>query len=470
MTPLVATLAALTLSQAPVLAAPASAAAAPAAPVLTLAEALRRGAEANTELRAAGARVEQARAGILKAWSWHLPQVSAGASWTHNRDESSITLPTGYHVRDMGSPQGPAAGGTVAGSPTNLALTPSGSITAILQKADQLGGQLQVTQALLAPQAWFGIQAAYQGADLAAKGAEAARREVLFAVAQAYYGVTSLRKVVGVTEELERIAARQEKDAKVRLEAGAIAKVGYLRAQIDLVRAEQDLVRARNAYASARIALAGLLDRDAAFEVVPPPEPTLPPDLSGLEQGALKARPDLQAARLNEELAATLRRASAARYLPSVGAFYRYQIANVGGFTGKEDAWAAGLALSWTLLDGGLREGELREASARIAEAEAGRRGLEIRVVSEVRQALLDLESARAGALKASEQARLAAENQRLVEVSYRAGAATAVEQADATSALRTAAIAAAADELAAQLAALKVLKVAGEFDPGPRR
>jgi outer membrane protein TolC len=476
MSTFVAALAALTLAQAP------------SASPLTLDEALQRAAQANTDLRAAQARLAQAKAGIWKAWSFHLPQVTAGGSWTHNSDESRLSLPVGYRLRER-----TGAAGTVAGEPAEPTTDAFGNplpgappttggtagagfflvenrIEATLQKFDTLAGQVQVTQALLAPQAWFGIQAAYKGADVASKSVEGARREVLFGVAQAYYGVTSLKRLVRVSEELQGIAARQEKDAKVRLDTGTIAKVGYLRAQIDLARADQDLIRARNAYESAKISLAAALDRDTAFEVVEPPEPTLPADTSGLEQEALRSRPDLQAARLSEDLASALRRISAARYLPSLGAFYRWQIANVGGFTGQSDSWAAGLALSWNVFDGGLREAELREGSARIAEAEANRRGLEVRVEAEVRQALLDLESARANAVKAKEQARLAEENQRLVDVSFRAGAATAVEQADATAALRTAAIAATGETLQAQLAALKLLKVAGAFDPVPRR
>lgn len=460
MSTFLAALAALSLAQAPVAAAPAPAADVPAGPALTLADALARAAQANTDLQAAQARLAQAKAGIWKAWSYHLPQVSAGATWTHNNVESVFPFVTGYQLQANGAAP-PAAPWDVV---------PSGVTEITLQKLDQVGGQVQVNQALIAPQAWFGIQAAYRGAAAAAKSVEAARREVLFGVAQLYYGVTSLKKLVKVSEELQGIAARQERDAKVRLEAGTIAKVGYLRAQIDLARADQDLLRARNAYESAKLSLAVALDRDAAFEVVEPPEPELPADTAGLEQEALRARPDLQAARLTVDLAAAQRRVAAARYLPTLGAFYRWQVANVGGFTGENTSWAAGLGLTWTILDGGLREAEIREGSARLAEAEANRRGLENKVAAEVRQAVLDLESARANAVKAREQARLAEENQRLVDVSFRAGAATAVEQADATAALRNASIAATTEALQAQLAALKLLKAAGAFDPVPRR
>lgn len=463
MSTFVAALAALTLAQAP-------ATPPPAAAPLTLDEALQRAAQANTDLRAAQARLAQAKAGIWKAWSFHLPQVTAGATWTHNSAAAVIPFVTRYRLEANGSPLvlDPVTGAPTGASPYDVVADQVTDVT--IQEIDQLGGQVQVSQALLAPQAWAGIQAAYRGAEVATKSAEAARREVLFGVAQLYYGVTSLRRLVKVSEELQGIAARQEKDAQVRLETGTIAKVGSLRAQIDRARADQDLIRARNAYESARLSLAAALDRGADFEVVEPPEPTLPADTAGLEQEALRARPDLQAARLNEALAGSLRRVAEARYLPSLGAFFRWQIANVSGFTGQNDIWAAGLGLTWTILDGGLREAELREGSARIAEAEANRRGLENRVTAEVRQALLDLDSARANAVKAREQARLAEENQRLVDVSFRAGAATAVEQADATAALRTAAIAATTEGLQAQLAALKLLKVAGVFDPVARR
>jgi outer membrane protein TolC len=121
-----------------------------------------------------------------------------------------------------------------------------------------------------------------------------------------------------------------------------------------------------------------------------------------------------------------------------------------------------GLGATWRLLDGGFREAELREARARVDEAEASLASAEARTRAEVRQALLDLESARANAAKAREQRELAAENQRLVDVSFRAGAATAVEQADATAQLRNAEIGYTTEALAAQLAALRVLQAAG--------
>jgi outer membrane protein TolC len=415
--------------------------AAQSATVLTLDDALRLADERNLDLKAAAARLRQAQEATSKAWAGYLPQVTAQGSYTVNEKEAAIPFP----VR-----QEPAPDLTVVFAP----------ITVVPK--EQLAGQVEATQVLFSPALWHGIRAASRGADAAELNIAGARRDILFGTAQAFYGVASLRQAVQVSERLLEIAQRQEKDARVRFQAGAIAKVGLLRAEIDRARAEQDLRRARNSYESARIGLATLLDRPVDFEVADPPEPKLVPDPVQLQADALRDRTDVRAARKALESARAARSAQIGRYFPDIAAFGRYQVADVAGLTGQKDAWAAGLSLQWRIFDGGLRESDLRESSARVDEAEANLASAESRTSAEVRQALLDLESARANAEKAREQRDLAAENQRLVDVSFRAGAATAVEQADATAQLRTAELAQQAEALGAQLSALRVLRVAG--------
>lgn len=426
---------AVTLGQSPVqAAASAEASGEPAEPatVLTLDEALRLAAERNLDLRAARARLAQAEELTWKAWAGYLPSVTASGAYTRN--ETASVIPAGV-------------------------LGPE-EIT--LLAADQLAGQVEARQVVFSPALWFAIRAASRGEDVARFTIAGVQREILFGVAQAFYGVASLKRALDVSERLLEIAVRQEKDARVRFQAGTIAKVARLRAEIDRARAEQDLRRARNSYESARIALATLLDRPVDFVVGDPAEPELPADLDRLEEAALRERPDVLAARRSVDAARSSRRALGGRYFPNVAAFGRWQIQNAAGFTGQKDQWQVGLGAEWTIFDGGLREAELREANAKIEEAVATAASTEAKARQEVRQALLDLESARANAIKAREQRELAAENQRLVDVAYRAGAATAVEQADATAQLRTAEIAATAEALGAQLAALRVLKVAG--------
>jgi outer membrane protein TolC len=424
-------------------AAPAQAAA--PLPVLTLDDALRLSAERNLGLKVSEARLRQAEQGLWKAWAGYLPQVTAEGRYTRSYPVS-IPFPVGIGPPPAGSPPGA------------LPVLVRESIPVVPKH--QLLGQIDATQMLFSPSIFFGIRAAGKGQDAARASTENQRRQILFGTAQAYYLVAALKQATTVNERLLEIAQRQEKDARVRFQAGTIAKVALLRSEIDRARAEQDLLRARNAYQSARLALANALDRPVDFDVQDPPEPKLPSD-GQLEEAALRDRADVVAARLALDSARSQQSAVWSLYLPNVAAFGHYQNANRGGLTGAE-TWYLGLSARWTLLDGGLREATVRESNARVYEAETTLTLVENQTRLEVRQALLDLESARANAAKAREQRDLAAENQRLVDVSFRAGAATAVEQADATAVLRNAEIGQQTETLTAQLAALRVLQTAG--------
>jgi outer membrane protein TolC len=410
-----------------------------AGPVMPLDEAVGTAVARNLDLKVAQARLDQARTLPWQAWSGYLPHVSATGAYTYNPHPFSIPL---------GLPDG-------------------STITVDLLTQNQLNGQVAANQAVFAPALFFVIPNAYRQETAASLGVEGVRRVIAFAAAQAYYGVASGRRLVEASERLLEISLRQEKDAQIRLRAGTIAKVGLVRAEIDRARAEQDVRRARNSYLSAKIALAALLDRnDLAFEVADPPPVDVAGSVDELVARALRDRTDVQGAAIDVDISRGQRNAVVSRYLPNLGAFLQYNASNTGGLTGQQTSWAAGAALSWDILDGGLREAQIRAANARIDESISALAASRNRAATEVRQSLLDYQSARANAVKAKEQLDLAAENQRLVDVSYRAGAATALEQADAVTALRNAEIAFQAESLGAEIAGLRVLLAAGASDP----
>jgi outer membrane protein TolC len=453
---------ALALAQTPTPApAPQAAPALPVAgPTLTLDQALELAGQRNLDLHALNAQLDQAAEITWKALSGYMPQVTVSGRWVKQPEVlQGIPVAVNTSKTAVSTP----GGGTVD-AVTDVGLV---NYNVEQQKDGLLGAQVNASQMLVSPQLWFGIGAAKKSERAATLSLENGRRQVLFGVARTYYGTAALKQAVEVAQRLLEISQRQEHDAQVRYQAGAIPKVGLIRAQIDRARAEQDLQRAKNSYLSAKEALAGLLDRDTAFEVGDPPEPALPVlDPEQLSRQAVQDRPDVQAARVSVEAEQESRKSTWSRYLPNIQAFATYQWANQLGLNGKHDVWTAGLQAQWTILDGFLRESDIRTAKARVAEAEANAMGAEVRAHTEVAQALLDLDSARANARKAKEQLDLAAENLRLVDVAYRAGTATAVEQADATAQLRTAEIGATQENLNVQLAALNVLNVTGAFNP----
>ena len=146
-------------------------------------------------------------------------------------------------------------------------------------------------------------------------------------------------------------------------------------------RAEQDVRRAENSYASAKVALATLLSRDDANFEVQAPEPPAPPEGSpeDLVAKAASERLDVLAANKSIELAKKGKQGALAKYLPNLFLTGAYRWANVKGFTGESTSWNVGLALSWNLFDGGLREAELKEHDSKIVEAKAARRSAELK-------------------------------------------------------------------------------------------
>ncbi len=410
-----------------------------APPVLTLEQALREARRNNLDIQQAEARLHQADQAAAKAWSYYLPQVTAQGIYTYN--EPAVILP----LSQFGLPLPDA----------------------VITPRNQLNALAKASQALIAPALWPAIAAAHTGERVAGLNVENARREVLFGVARTYYGAASLRQLVTVQERTLSLAREREKDARVRYQAGSTPKVAFLRAEIDRAQSEQDLKRAQNDYASARLALGTLLVRSGDFEVEIPASPKAPE--GDLEVAALRDRPDVLAAASAVDLARQQRTAAWLRYAPSVGAFGQVLWSNFTGFSGRETTWAAGVSVSWNLLDGGLREAEIREANGKVAEADAASRAAGLRAVEEVRRARLDLESALANRSKADERVQLARENARLVEVAFKAGAATYLEATDGAESLRQAEISLVAESLAADLAKLQLQRAVGGFGEVPR-
>jgi outer membrane protein TolC len=432
--------------------------------VLTLREAIDSARTQNLEIQQLDARVQAARELTWKAWSSYLPQVNAGVQIARNQYEVAFTLPGGYWIRDMGTPQGPAAGGDVPGSPTNYSTYPSSTIDSVVVPMVQTNGQVRASQALIAPQAWFLISNAYKAERTVDYNIQQARRDILFAVAQLYYGVASLQELTVVQERQVVLTKERERDSRVRFEAGTGTKVGLLRAEIDRAQAEEDLKRSQIEFQRARLALATALDRPDDFDIVIPQSPPQPTGVD-LEEQALKLRPDVKAAAENLDLAYGQRTQLYMNYLPVIGAFGAYNYASTSTFNPNAFTWQVGIGLTWNIFDGGLREANIREASAKILEADAFKRQTDLRAVTRVKEAQLDLQGAIANRAKARERATLAQENARLVDVAYKAGAATYLESTDSVQTLRQAEVNLVAETLNVDLATLKLLNAVGAFE-----
>ena len=408
---------------------------APEGPVLALEGALREARDVAPDLAVSAERVVQAQNNVQRAWAAVQPTLTANASATYNNI-------AGYLF-------------------TKGQLVPGDNLTEALS--------LNLGWTIFNGRAFPAIASANQLVNVARLSDTQARREILLQVASVYYSGVSLQKLAEVAFRQAKTTREHAAEAQARFEAGLLQRTAALRARIDVLRADEEAKRALFSYAAAKSQLAALLDRrDTAFELEEPREP--PPEVRGtftaLLARALETRPELAAARANEEIAARLKTDAWAQFLPTlaVNGGARYNNPSTAA-NGDKGTWAVTLALTLPLYDGGFRYVAMKDANSQVRQARAQTRGQSARIEDELRRAQLDLDSARALGVEAAQALSLARENEDLVRAQFAAGTATQVEVSDAETALFQSEATALQDKLQVSLAALRLAKAAGAFD-----
>ena len=416
----------------------------PEGPVLPLPLALALARENSPDLKVLAERVLQARDDVSRAWAQLKPTLTGTGSYTHNSAGPPvfIAVPGGPPIIEEGSPN------TAAGA---------------------LSLQVPVFNGRVFP----AIATAWQRVDVARLDEAQQRQELLLAVASTYYSGVQLLELAKVAFRTAENTRDHAIEAQARFEAGQIQRSASVRARVDVLRADEEVRRASYNYAATKSQLAQLTGRrDTAFELEAPREP--PPEIRGdlgeLIERALRDRPEMAAARANVEIAARLKTDAWAQFLPTLAFNATGRYNSQADFEGNHLTWALALALTLPLYDGGLRYVALKDADSRTREARAQERGQTARIEDELRRARLDLESARALRTQTEQTLLYARENEQLVRAQFEAGTATQVEVSDAESALFQSEQSAIQQRLAVQLAALRVAKSVGAFDPGERQ
>jgi outer membrane protein TolC len=404
-------------------------------PPLSLAEALTRARAASPDLAILREHVVQASLDVGRAWALVKPTLDLNASYTRLQDAPPVF--------------GPPPNFVAAGSPNSVQ------------------GSLVLQVPLFNGRAFPTIATAKQLVDVARLTETEQRIDLLLLVAATYYSGVQLRELYGVAFRLSRTTRDHAIEAQARFEAGQIQRSAAVRARIDVLRADEEARRAVNAYRSTKSQLAQLLDRrDTAFELETPPDP--PEEVRGafpdLIRRALRDRPEMAAAKANEEIAARLHTDAVLQFFPTVSANAAYRYNNVEDFNGRTLAWAVTIALTLPLYDGGLRYVALKDARSKEREARLSTRSQVARIEDELRRGQLDLESARALREEADQALVYARENEELVRAQFEAGTATQVEVSDAQAALFQSEATALEERLAVQLAALRVARAVGAF------
>ncbi|MCK6575213.1 TolC family protein [Myxococcota bacterium] len=385
----------------------------PSAP-LTLEAALARADAAHPRIAESAARLAQARAGHDAARAHFGPKLRLEGNVVFWDDAQTLSL----------APAGGAAGALLPPPQTPYEFAVArmvdgfGTPTTTRERVTSTA-TVQIIQPLVG---LYGLShtadAASQGRDGAHWGHLGARRRTALGVVDAWYRLAHARALLGAAETTVTSLTAQEVRTAAMAEAGLLGRHDVLRVQAALSAARQRRVEADAALRQAGAALAVSLGD--APEQVPDPAPGEPvwaaeptPALETARARALSERPELQEIRARLGQAEAGLSAARARILPDLNAVGQYQHVE-GSKLQAEDAFSAGLFLSWTAFEWGATTAQIDGADAaaaqvRAAEAEA-RHGIALEVESAWlahRAATESLATTEAGVAQAEEALRL---------------------------------------------------------------
>ena len=273
-------------------------------------------------------------------------------------------------------------------------------------------------------------------AELEAVEAEVADRERRLAVEvrALYVEALSALRELEITENLNNIDVQTTRFVQARVNEGESAPIdlSLLRVEVDRLRSRRALVEGRLRASLVRLkGLVGIpaeetlrLGEDLDAPVLPRP----PASLEAAVEIALRNRPDLKLARLNEEVAQAGLRLARAQAAPEVTAFSKYTVSRgvfddtpVGVLRDKDRLLTFGVSVGIPVFN--KNQGAKAAAAAAISQATARREFLETIVRSEVQSAYARYEAARS-ALTTYEQGVIqrSQENVRLIRAAYELG------------------------------------------------
>src|SRR6185436_14741424 len=235
--------------------------------------------------------------------------------------------------------------------------------------------------------------AARRLAEQAQEDVELQRQLVTQTVKESFININFARRLILVQEQALERADLNLRSARGFFEVGTRPKSDVARAEVDVANARVDLIRARNAERLARVALntAMGIPADTATEVQDNlVYQAMAIDRSQLLGQALAQRPEYKQAKLRVDEADARMRRAFRDFFPDItgNAFYGGTRADLN------EIWEVGVALSWSIFDGGNRIASFRETKANVEGAQARVKATELDISREVEQAQLNVNEA----------------------------------------------------------------------------
>jgi len=375
---------------------------------LSLAEAIRLAMRNSRELQSADQELKKADATVLEAYSEAMPTIDAGAGYTRLDKVSSF-------------------GGATVGSLDNY------DLTATVRQPLFRGGLISA-----------GIRAARLYDALTLEQRRGVRQKVIFDVRRAYYDARLAWEIEQAGAAAVEVARRLVADTEKNLRAGAAANFDLLRATVELKNLMAAHVQDQNRRRLAQATLLNVIgvSQESRLPALRDPlayEPFAPSREAAVRR-AFQQHPDLLQAELTVRIRQEAVTAAKSGYWPEMDAVYNQTYARPdphdSTHIGWNEAWNAGMTLTFHLFEGFRTTAQVKKAEAELQQSRIARRDVEERILLEIRQAMLSL--ADAEKLVESQRANIeqAEEALRLAELGLREGVRRQIEVLDAKSAL----------------------------------
>jgi outer membrane protein TolC len=336
---------------------------------LSLQDAIDRGLKQNLGVLLSNADIQSARGQRWEQLSALLPHVTAAPSITDskiNLAELGITSIAGFSV--------PASVGPFS----------------------YFDARVAATQSLFDWKAINGVRAANQSLKSAEFTYKDARDLVVLAVGYAYLQAIADEARIETAEAQVKTAQALYDQATDQVTAGTSPAIDALRARVELQTRKQQLIQAKNDFAIQKLTVSRMIGLAPGQEFdLTDKSPYQPFEGITIEEALKRAyasRSDYQGAMADVRAAEFIRKAALAGYLPSLSFNMDYGAGGAHPSTSTQVYDLRG-TLSIPIFQGGSVHGDVLQANARLEESRERLENLRAQIESDVRTALLNLQS-----------------------------------------------------------------------------
>ncbi len=331
-------------------------------------------------------------------------------------------------------------------------------------------GTVDIRMPLYAPVVWAARTQAEDQRGIANLSAVETRRQTAVATADAYLTIIARKRVVEANVRARDVAQAHFELAAELERRGTGSRLNQIRAQQEVTTVEAVIESARLAVYRAQEALGVLLVASGPVDAADEPSLDVPPAEAtpvAPDSPFVLNRPDLQLFTAQQQAAERALRDTSKNYLPFLEAVLQPSTTYPGQFFTPTNSWRFLLQANVPIFDSGQRASRRLASQATLDEARATLAGAATTAASEVRAAREAAASAARSLASTQAAASQAQEVVDIVNISFRAGAATNIEVIDAERRARDADTQVAVAEDALRRARLEVLIALGRF-PSP--